>query len=64
MKKQAKKASAAETAEMFKTGGGQNESKPIFQIENSLLEMVQDQIKPFKNPYDNDKEADILLKNF
>lgn len=60
LKKGAKKASAMQRKEIFKTGGGVSEAPPITQHENIVLGMIQEQIKPLSNPFDSDKKADVL----
>ena len=58
LKKKAKKESAKQRAEIFKTGGGINEHKTVSQDNLEILDMIRPQIEPLKNKFDSDRLAD------
>lgn len=59
MKKKAKKASADQRKETFKTGGGVSSSMSIDNNDEKVLSLIADQIKPLPNQYDSDRAADF-----
>ena len=58
LKKKAKKESAQQRAEIFKTGGGFNEHKSVSHENLEIHDMIRPQIEPLKNKYDSDRLAD------
>ena len=59
LKKQAKKSSAQQRSEIFKTGGGPNVHREIAQDDQETLNLIQDQISPVANIFDSDKLIDV-----
>lgn len=58
LKKKAKKDSAKQRSETFKTGGGTSEMTEIPSESADVLDMIKQQIDPLSNPFDSDRMAD------